>query len=223
MVGYFDLVYGLLFLVPGYLTYWAVVQQQNLPRAHDASEKTVWSLLGSGVALSAVGLFVSVPLVEEPVPWQTLATTFLLTATVALAIGLTVGFLLNRFGIRLDGFLSERFGYSFPLRHNAWEHIDFWGAAKSKRGERGVLLSVKTTRGEEFLGRTNYLGTIADNDLLLSDPHWIDRDDDWGEHTRIELAGDHLYVPENEIAHLQIRERMYTRPGTTPSPSSDQG
>ena len=191
MAQYFDVVYGLLFLAPGYLSFKLAAVQRDHPRTYDAVEKTAWSLLASGVSLSFAGLLVPVPLADTPIPWDVLASAFLLTSGIAVVVGLVTGFSVRRW---YDP-------SKYRLRHNAWEHADSSSVTP-------ITVNVKTSSRGEIVGNVRYMGTVSKNDLLLKFPHAIERDESGAVEDRTALAGSYLYLSEDEIESVLIRQEL---------------
>lgn len=185
-------------LVPGYVAYAVARTVGHVTVPLRRFEKTVWSLLGSGVSISVLylGYAVSVRLARpEFVGWpgvtadvRTLAVAFPLLLVVAGGLGAAAGVVVRQRNIRK---LSK------DIPEPTWDYL----MRKARNAGEPVEVRVTTETGREIHGYLGAIGTTNDmRDLLVLYPQTVTRED--GRVTDRTDNGEFVYVHEDAVASV---------------------
>ncbi|WP_435159831.1 hypothetical protein [Haladaptatus sp. DFWS20] len=210
MVGEFpalDVIYSFLFLIPGFLSFKIVSFFKAHQEPLDSFEKTAWSLLASGIALS--GSYLIVGASKDKFPANINPVLFARLFTYSLILSFVVG-------IFTTIIYKKYIEYNpHTPRGNAWQYLAIQTPSEK------VRVSIITQENIELAGSVTFFGTLGKNDILINDPVVVKRGQDIngenmpgeegeikvkdsGEKIRMIKKGRAAYVPEEEIARLYL-------------------
>lgn len=184
------LLFIFLFLIPGYSTVWFFLWVGKPPVSLDSFDKTVISVLFSGISLAVItaGYFY----IENPVDFDPASLSLF-----QLALGFLLQVLLNVAMGLLGGVLYDRRRDEDEVYHpNLW--------VKTVRDEEGVLsVRVETISGNTFSGQVDrYDRTEGTPALLLTNYQEVTTAA--GGDEEVESRDGSLYISENDISRIQI-------------------
>ena len=192
-----NLAYAFFVLVPGFLSYRIARHVGKVTVSLDRFDKTAYTLLGSGAALSILVLTYSFLLQRplESVVNQNYTTTelgigYLVLLLIASTVGVICGYIIDEH-VRSD--LKAR-------RENTWE-------LTMDEAEAPVEVRVVTSGGDEILGYVNIYGSRGHGqDLLLQYPQRILREN--GEVVKKKSTGNQVFISENDISQIYFSSEI---------------
>ncbi|WP_135851240.1 DUF6338 family protein [Halorussus salinus] len=184
-------------LVPGYVAYATARLIGHVTIPLKRFEKTLWSLLGSGVSISVLYFLYTTltSITQSRLVWpnvvltiESLAVAFPLLLLVASGLGVVSGTVVRNRNIR---------ELSKDIPEPTWNYL----MKKARNAEEPIEVRVNTDAGDEIQGYLGAIGTTNDmRDLLLVYPQTIRRED--GRITDRITNGAFVYVRENAISSI---------------------
>lgn len=187
-----SLVYALLILVPGFLTYKTARRKGNLTETVDRFDKAIYTVIGSGVSFSIIVLIHSLTTsiqIHNITRNQYTIIELSLGYLGMLVIACIIGFLA---GIAIDWYLHRN---SDVRNETTWQLI-------AEGREEPTRARVVMTNGDEIWGE--YYVTDSEphgQDILLKYPQKVTRERGMGEIEKTSI-GDYAFLSQNDISHI---------------------
>lgn len=186
-----DLVYAFFVLVPGFVTYRIGRYVGKVTVTVDQFNKTAYTLIGSGIALSVLTISYSLLTGSQPDSVVTadysirqLGMAYILLLGIASTNGVLSGLVIDNW---VNAGIKTR-------RENAWD-------LTLDNADQPIEARVMTTNGREIHGYIHFYDTNDNGtDISMKYPQYILRYN--GEIIETEPIGDYVYVSEDDIGHV---------------------
>jgi hypothetical protein len=193
----FQLIFALLLLTPGFVTVRLVKWRGKVTRSFDRFDKTIYTVIASGVSLSIVIILYS--LINSQAPSETVNADFQLWQ-------LSAGFVLTT---ALSGLFGFVIGYVIDER--IYKGIDTRKATVWKlifdNSEEPREVRVITSEGSEIHGYIYVNDSDPhDQDLLLKYPQKIIREN--GKINSKTSIGDYVFVSQADVSHIYFESEI---------------
>lgn len=186
-----SILYGFLFLVPGFLTYKLAIHQGKVTTRIDRFNKTFYTFLGSGIAISILILGYSL-IIGSP-----LATSLAEYTMIDLSIGYFTILIISSINGIIIGVVIDRWVNQDWRRRKetAWD-LTFDSA------ERPIKSTIVMHNGNEIRGFINvYDSSEHDEDILIKYPERIIRGEDGEEKQTLNL-GEYSFICNDQISTI---------------------
>ena len=187
-----SLVYALLILVPGFLTYKTARRKGNLTEKVDRFDKAIYTVIGSGVSFS---------IIVSTYFYITNAQLSNVTRNEYNIIELSLGYLSMLFIACVIGFLAGIAIDWYLHRDSDVRNETTWQLLAEGREEPTRARAVMTN-GDEIWGE--YYVTDSEphgQDILLKYPQKITRENGMGEVEKTSI-GDYAFLSQSDISHI---------------------
>lgn len=192
-----DFVFGLLFLTPGFASFKAYKHFGQVTRSYDRFDKTLITLLSSGISIVIVLFAFSI--IEDLAISEIPGLDFSLTVYI---FGFVSALMVAGVGGMLFGIYVDRWKYSGVdnRKETTWELTFHNGGEKEVR--------VVTSEGSEIHGWI-YVKDSEEHgqDMLLRYPELLLRDEDGKIDEKIGI-GESVFISENNLSHVYLETEV---------------